>query len=282
MTEEQEKYLPAKAPISMSDRGLAPTDFDGLWRMSQIMHKSGLMPKGLNTAEAVFVAVQMGLEVGLSPMAAVQNIAVINGRPAIWGDAVLALVRGSGLLEDFREELAVTADNTTATCVAVRMGQKSAISRSFSVDDAKRANLWGKDGPWKQYPKRMLQMRARSWVLRDGFSDVLRGFRQAEEVSDVDIDLDKAQGYSFAQPPESIDVGAEFDAAFGGGDAVAEFVSICARAARKSNDEIRAEALSRADDFRAALSAWADKNNKTIDEPFDAAKSAAMDMLAQD
>ena len=83
--------------------GLVPKDFDGLYRFCTILAASGLMPKGLEKVEAVFVAVQMGLEVGLSPMQAVQNIAPINGRPAIWGDAVLGLVRASNLLEDFSE-----------------------------------------------------------------------------------------------------------------------------------------------------------------------------------
>lgn len=58
------------------------------------------------------------------------------------------------------------------------------IARSFSVSDAKKAGLWNKQGPWQQYPKRMLQMRARAWALRDGCADMLRGFQVREEVED--------------------------------------------------------------------------------------------------
>lgn len=52
------------------------------------------------------------------------------------------------------------------------------------MDDAAKAGLKGKQGPWTQYPKRMMQMRARSWALRDVFPDVLRGMPVAEEVMD--------------------------------------------------------------------------------------------------
>src|SRR5690606_6210149 len=58
------------------------------------------------------------------------------------------------------------------------------IKATFSVADAKKAGLWGKQGPWQQYPKRMLSMRARAFALRDGFADVLRGLGIAEEVQD--------------------------------------------------------------------------------------------------
>jgi hypothetical protein len=54
----------------------------------------------------------------------------------------------------------------------------------FSVADAKRAGLWGKSGPWTQYPRRMLQLRARGFALRDAFPDVLKGLVTAEEAQD--------------------------------------------------------------------------------------------------
>ena len=56
---------------------------------------------------------------------------------------------------------------------------------TFSEQDAKVAGLWGKSGPWKQYPKRMLQMRARGFNLRDNFADILGGLITAEEARDM-------------------------------------------------------------------------------------------------
>ena len=54
----------------------------------------------------------------------------------------------------------------------------------------KKAGLWGKAGPWSQYPKRMLQMRARSFALRDKFADALSGLLMAEEVQDYSTTVD--------------------------------------------------------------------------------------------
>jgi hypothetical protein len=167
---------------------------DDLYRFATAVSKSGLAPKGIETPEAIFVALEMGLEVGLPMMAALQNIAVINGRPAIWGDAQLAVVRSTGelaLFEEWYEEAgkrlarnpATFTDSTTAVCRVQRHGYEPAET-AFSVADAKRANLWGKAGPWSQYPARMLKHRARSFALRDQFGDALRGLRTVEEVQD--------------------------------------------------------------------------------------------------
>lgn len=187
-----------KVPVAIGPKGIQITDLDGLWRFSQAVAKSGLAPKGIQTPEAVLIAVEMGLEVGLPPMAALQNIAVINGRPSLWGDAQLAVCRGTGELEEFSEwyeqagkkltrNPSQFTDDTTAVCRVKRKGGE-AVETGFSVSDAKTAGLWGKDGPWKQYPARMLKFRARSFALRDGFGDALRGLRAAEEVMDDPIE----------------------------------------------------------------------------------------------
>jgi hypothetical protein len=187
---------PAAAPplVDLDPKGgLRPLNFEGLYRLARIMAASRLMPKDIESVEAVFVCVQMGLEVGLSPMQAVQNIAPINGRPCIWGDAALALVEASGLLEEISEtyEGEFPKDDFKAVCKVKRTGRKNEVIREFSIEDSKRAGLWEnpKKDPWKKYPKRMLQMRARAFSLRDGFPDVLKGLRISEEVLDYDVDL---------------------------------------------------------------------------------------------
>jgi len=166
---------------------IVPQDAEQAYRMAQLIIKSGIAPKGLSTPEAVATAIFHGLEVGMKPMQAVQSIAVINGRPTVWGDAALGMVSASGLLENIEEVFEGEDDNLTAICRAKRCDRPSPIDRTFSVADAKLAGLWGKQGPWKQYPKRMLQMRARSWALRDGFADVLKGMLVTEEARDFKV-----------------------------------------------------------------------------------------------
>jgi hypothetical protein len=133
------------------------------------------------------VAVQMGSEIGLAPMQALQNIAVIGSRPAIFGDAMAGICRQSPLCEDIEERFEGAGDNLTAICIAKRVGKKP-IEQRFSVADATKAGLWNKAGPWTQYPKRMLQMRARGFALRDAFPDVLRGLISTEEAGDMPPD----------------------------------------------------------------------------------------------
>ncbi|WP_408872921.1 recombinase RecT [Gluconobacter roseus] len=162
--------------------------FSELMRFAEIAAGSGMVPKDyIGKPSAILIAVQMGSELGLAPMQSMQNIAVINGRPSVWGDALLGLVKASPVCDDVVETMEGEGDRMTAICVAKRKG-KSPVEARFSVQDAKDAALWTKQGPWKQYPKRMLQMRARGFALRDAFPDVLRGLITAEEAGDIPQD----------------------------------------------------------------------------------------------
>lgn len=142
-----------------------------------------MLPKGIDTPEKVCLCLMLGSEVGLSPAQSIQSIMVVNNRPTIWGDAALALVRASGLLDDFSETFTDAGPKSVATCTVVRKGQATPIVRTFSWADAMRAGLSGKD-LYKLYPQRMLAARARGFALRDGFADVLKGLSIREEVDD--------------------------------------------------------------------------------------------------
>ena len=160
---------------------LSPQTFDQALTFSKYLADSDLVPKDFKGRPGnCLVAIQWGAELGLKPLQAMQNLAVINGRPALWGDAVIALVRSSPLCEYVVE----TDDGGTATCKVKRRNEPEQV-RTFSMDDARAAGLAGKQGPWAQYPKRMRQMRARAFALRDVFPDVLRGLPVAEEVMDT-------------------------------------------------------------------------------------------------
>lgn len=141
---------------------------------------SDLVPKDFkNNPANCFIAIQWGKDLGLAPLQATQNIAVINGRPALWGDAVPALVIASKQCEYIN----MTFENNTAICRVKRVNQPEHIS-TFSMQQARTAGLLEKQGPWKQYPDRMLQNRARAFALRDVFPDVLKGLYTAEELMD--------------------------------------------------------------------------------------------------
>ena len=165
--------------------GLALQSFDDAFRFAKMVAASEFAPKDFKgKPESCLLAIQHGSEVGLSPMQSLQSIAVINGRPTIWGDAALALVQACSVCEYVREYLEGEGDNLTAVCEAKRQGYPSPSVSRFSVADAKKASLWGKTGPWTQYPARMLQLRARGFALRNAFADALRGLVTAEEAQD--------------------------------------------------------------------------------------------------
>ena len=160
---------------------LSPQNFEQALTFSNYLADSDMVPKDFKGKPGnCLIAMQWGAELGLKPLQALQNLAIINGRPSLWGDAVIALVRSSPVCESVIE----TDDGHTATCKVKRRGEPEQ-SRTFSMDDAKAAGLANKQGPWAQYPKRMRQMRARAFALRDVFPDVLRGLPVAEELMDT-------------------------------------------------------------------------------------------------
>lgn len=173
------------APLALQEQrpqfDLSPQTFEQALTFADYLADSDLVPKDFKGKPAnCLIAMQWGAELGLKPLQAIQNLAVINGRPALWGDAVIGLVRASPVCEFVIE----SDDGHTATCRVKRRGEPEQV-RTFSMDDARTAGLVGKSGPWSQYPKRMRQMRARAFALRDVFADVLRGMPVAEEVMDT-------------------------------------------------------------------------------------------------
>lgn len=174
--------------IGINSRGVQLTTLEDSYRFAKAVVASGLAPKGYTKPEAVMIAIQHGAELGLSPMQSLASIAVVNGRACLWGDGLKALVEASPLCEGIVETIDGAGEAMVATCRAQRVGRDEPCVRSFSVADAKKASLWGKAGPWASYPARMLQMRARSWCLRDQFADVLCGLAVAEEVLDAPTD----------------------------------------------------------------------------------------------
>ena len=187
---------------------LSPQSFEQALTFSQYLADSDLVPKDFKgKAGNCLIAVQWGAELGLKPMQAMQNLAIINGRPSLWGDAVLALVRASSLCEYVME----TDDGHTATCRVKRRGDPAEQIRTFSMEDAKAAGLAGKQGPWSQYPKRMRQMRARAFALRDVFPDVLRGLPVAEELMDTPPEKFMGMAETVKTDPEQTKTYAEED-----------------------------------------------------------------------
>ena len=190
-----------------SQRGFAPATLTEAITFSEMLSNSNMVPKAYqNKPQDILVCVQWGMEMGLAPMQALQNIAVINGKPSVYGDAMMALVQASAVCDDVEEYFENEGTpNPVAVCVAKRKGRKP-VTAKFSVEDAKRAGLWAKQGPWSAYPKRMMQMRARGFALRDAFPDVLKGLISAEEAADYPDEAKPRLMANSAKPANPLDM----------------------------------------------------------------------------
>lgn len=169
----------------MTNTSLAPTTMNEAMDFSNMLATSNIVPESFKNKPAdILVAIQWGMELGLQPMQALQNIAVINGKPSIWGDALLAIVRADARCLGVHEEI----KGEVATCTIKRQhadGSVEPVTATFSMTQAKTAGLADKKGPWTNYPRRMLQMRARGFAIRDAFPDLLKGIISAEEAEDT-------------------------------------------------------------------------------------------------
>jgi hypothetical protein len=181
------KPAPQKAaaiPFSQQ-AGFMPTTFDEAYRFAQMLSTSDLVPKDYREKPAnIMVALQMGVELGLKPMQALQGVAVINGKPGLYGDAFWALVQSSPLVEDIVEQWDETTK--TYTCSIKRKGRSTPYVQSFGEADAKQAGLLGKSGPWTTTPRRMKQWRARSFAARDAVPEALKGFDVVDNLMDLE------------------------------------------------------------------------------------------------
>jgi hypothetical protein len=185
------------APMLPATYDFAPKDLTEAMKLADMLASSTMVPKDFQGKPGnCFIAMQMGHELGLKPIQSLQSIAVINGRPAVWGDALLALVIGSGVCDYVREP---TPNTEEGVCIVKRKGQLE-VTRRFTAEDAQRAGLLKKD-IWQQYRPRMLQMRARAFALRDVFPDVLKGLPIAEEVRDyVEPEKDVTETSTTVEP----------------------------------------------------------------------------------
>jgi len=176
----------------MRGMSFAPQNFEEVWFLANVFASSGTMvPENFRgNPEAAAMAVMWGLELGVSPLQAIQGIAVIGGRPAVWGDLAHALVLTHPEFESFAEHPIIENGQIIGYQCTTKRKNFDAVTRMFTTADAARAGLIQraetKGGPWRDYRPRMLQMRARSWAHRDAMPHALRGLAVVEELLDVE------------------------------------------------------------------------------------------------
>ncbi len=171
------------APLVGKTFSLVPKDLKEAMEYAKMIAESDLVPKDYKgKAGNCLIGMQFGAELGLPALQALQNIAVINGKPGIYGDLGKALLLSKGFRIEERDVPEIKKTGI-AWCKVTRPNGVS-TERTFSMEDSKTAKLWGREGTWTTYPYRMMSWRAFWWAARDAAADVLKGIGGVEELLD--------------------------------------------------------------------------------------------------
>lgn len=193
-TPPKDTHKVVAAPIVVSEKTgqLVARDNTELTRLIRTFMKGMAFPKTLDTEEKIIAAWQVAASLNLPPMIAIQNMAVIHGSVCMWGQLPKALAEKTGEMEDFKQfyvdkdfkEICVANKNLNAeawaSVVQVKRKGRTMNEFFFSVDDAKKAGLLNKSGPWKDHTKVMLARRACGMAIKFVFPDALMGVAVAE------------------------------------------------------------------------------------------------------
>ena len=154
----------------------APKDFDRAWQLAEIVVASKLAP-ALTSPEQAFLVLATGHELGLTAMQSIRSIHIVDGKPCLSADLIVALVLKSGKCEFFNE---IESSDKSATWTTKRVNGAETRA-TFTIDDAKRAGLNGKQN-WQKYPAVMLSHRAAAMLARKVYPDVMIGLYDPEEL----------------------------------------------------------------------------------------------------
>ena len=179
------QQAPQVAPARAGDWAL-PNTLDAASALAEKLANTGMVPDTYRgKPDDIVAAMMLGASLGFAPMQSLQGIAVIRGKPAVWGDAMLAVCQNHPAWGGMEETFEGQGKDLVAVCEVWRRGEKGSHKHRFGVSHAVQAGLWGNKGPWTNYPSRMLQMRARAFALRAAFADALKGLSSAEEMRDA-------------------------------------------------------------------------------------------------
>lgn len=170
----------ALATTTNTSAGLAfePTDVGSALQLATILVNSRLLPRSLGTPEAAFTVIMAGRELGLTAMQSLRSLHVIEGKPVMSSDLMMALCLRSPLCERFA---LVESTDAVATYEAKRAGQEP-VRLSFTAKQAEAAGLLNKDN-WKKFRAAMLRARCISALARIVFADLMLGVYETDEIA---------------------------------------------------------------------------------------------------
>jgi len=178
MTELNQALVVQTQPLS---HALIPRTWEETWSLAQAVAKCSLIPHLKNPDDAYIILLQ-GLELGLTPMQSVRSIYVVDGKPCMSAELMQALcLQHRNTCQFFH---LVSSTDKEATYESKRVGTSSAVRLSYTIEQANRAGLTGKQN-WKANPEDMLRRRAASKLARALYPDILMGFSEIADIEDM-------------------------------------------------------------------------------------------------
>lgn len=167
----------------MSEYAVVP--YSEVERMAVAVVSSKMFP-GITTKESAVALMLLCQSEGLHPMQALTRYHIIQGRPAMKSDAMLAEFMRRGGMVDWKEWT-----NEVCEAVFVSKGCPSGVTVRWTIEDAKRAGVTS-NPTWTKYPRQMLKARVASDGVRMADPAVNQGRHTPEEVEDFTEDNPKA------------------------------------------------------------------------------------------
>ena len=159
-----------------------PANMSELLSLADMLSRSTLIPGTLRGKPGdVAVILLHGRELGLSPMRALSEIYVVDGKPSASSTLKVGLcVKHANVCKYFR---AIEVTDKIATYETQRAGSEP-VRFSYTIEDAARAGLTGRS-TWKAHPKQMLSARAKSVLATMVYPDLVGNLYDPDEAQDI-------------------------------------------------------------------------------------------------
>jgi len=168
------------------------SSFEHAQRIAKMLSSSELVPdryketgNGKGIANTL-IAVDMAKRVGLSPMAVMQGLDIIKGKPGWSSQYVIGCIQGSGLFTAF--DFVVEGNGMEMSCYATAVNKegKKVIGATVTMEMAKAEGWLDKPGSkWKTMPELMIRYRAASFFGKQHVPHLLYGLQTSEELQDI-------------------------------------------------------------------------------------------------
>ncbi len=167
---------------------------------ANIFWKSGFCPKKFDNPESIVITAMYGREIGMSFMQALTDIHVIDGIPSL-----SAAGQGGVIRQKLPAAKIVLLEQNEMVCrISMwRPGMDEPQEFSYTIEDASRANLTGKDN-WIYNPTDMLTWRCSTRGYRFIYKDVLGSFGYTPEELYESMPLEPVKGLPAAAPTGGI------------------------------------------------------------------------------